>query len=319
MSSYLIRRLLLIIPTFILVTVTVFCAVRFVPGSVVDQMMAEMGGGAGDEEATRAELEAALGLDTPVLIQYEHWVTGIFRGDLGKSLRTNESVLQLIIHKIPVSFELGFLALIIGLIIAIPIGIYAGIRQDTGVDYLGRTVAILFISLPAFWLATMVIVYPSIWWGWSPPVQYIPFTEDPVRNLEQFIIPAVLMGMSMSGTTMRMTRTMMLEVLRQDYVRTAWAKGLRERVVVFRHAFRNALIPVITIIGMTLPTLIGGSVIMEQIFTLPGIGRLLVDALNQRNYPIISGVNLVIASAVLFINLAVDLSYSFINPRIRYQ
>jgi peptide/nickel transport system permease protein len=319
MRAYIIRRLFLMIPTFILVTVTVFCVVRFIPGSVIDQMMAGMGGGAGEEKVTRAELESALGLDIPIHVQYGRWLAGIFRGDLGKSIWTNAPVTQEIIHRLPVSIELGIIALIIGLIIAIPIGIYSGIRQDTVGDYGGRTVAILFISLPTFWVGTMVMVYPSIWLGWSPPVQYIPFADNPTRNLAQFVIPATIMGMQMSGTTMRMTRTMMLEVLRQDYIRTAWSKGLRERVVVIRHALRNALIPVVTIVGMMLPILIAGSVIMEQIFCLPGVGRLLVEALNKRNYPIISGVNLFVASAILLINLAVDLSYAYINPRIRYR
>jgi len=307
------------IPTFILVTVTVFCVVRFIPGSVIDQMLAEMGGRAGEEKLTRAELEAALGLDTPIHIQYGHWLMGVFRGDLGKSLWTKVPVGEEIIARLPISLELGLLALGIGLLIALPVGIYSGIRQDTIGDYIGRTVAILFISLPTFWVGTMVVVYPSIWLGWSPPVQYIPFAENPLENLAQFVIPASIMGMYMSGTTMRMTRTMMLEVLRQDYIRTAWSKGLRETAIVTGHALRNALIPVITIVGMMLPILIGGSVIMEQIFCLPGIGRLLVEALNKRNYPIISGVNLFVAFATLIINLLVDLSYAYINPRIRYR
>jgi len=244
---------------------------------------------------------------------------GVFRGDLGKSLWTKVPVGEEIIARLPISLELGLLALGIGLLIALPIGIYSGIRQDTIGDYIGRTVAILFISLPTFWVGTMVVVYPSIWLGWSPPVQYIPFAENPLENLAQFVITASIMGMYMSGTTMRMTRTMMLEVLRQDYIRTAWSKGLRETAIVTGHALRNALIPVITIVGMMLPILIGGSVIMEQIFCLPGIGRLLVEALNKRNYPIISGVNLFVAFATLIINLLVDLSYAYINPRIRYR
>jgi peptide/nickel transport system permease protein len=165
----------------------------------------------------------------------------------------------------------------------------------------------------------MVVVFPASWWGWSPPVQYVPITQDFGSNLQQFIIPSVIMGMVMSGTSMRMTRTMMLEVLRQDYIRTAWAKGLRERVVVIRHALRNALIPVVTIIGMQIPVLLGGSVIMEQIFSLPGMGRFMIDALNRRDYPIISGINLCMASVILCVNLTVDLTYSFLDPRIKFR
>jgi len=211
------------------------------------------------------------------------------------------------------------MALLIAMLIAIPIGVYSAIRQDTWRDYMGRTFAILSISLPGFWIGTMVVVFPSIWWNWSPPVEYIPLAENPIGNIKQFILPASIMGMHMSGTTMRMTRTMMLEVLRQDYIRTAWASGLTERAIIVRHALKNALIPVITIIGAMIPVLIGGSVIMEQIFCLPGIGRFLVEAINMRDYIVISGINVVMATVVLSNNLVVDLTYAFLDPRIRYK
>jgi peptide/nickel transport system permease protein len=211
------------------------------------------------------------------------------------------------------------MAAIIALLISIPIGVYSAIRQDTWGDYLGRTIAILAISLPSFWIATIIIVFPAIYFNWSPEMEYIPFFENPVRNLIQFIVPAAIMGMVMSGTTMRMTRTMMLEVLRQDYIRTAWSKGLKERTVIIRHALKNALIPIVTIMGMMLPILIGGSVIMEQVFSLPGIGRWTIEAIGQRDYPVISGINLVIATVILAANLMVDLTYSWIDPRIRYR
>jgi len=203
--------------------------------------------------------------------------------------------------------------------VALPIGIWSAIRQDTWGDYAGRTFAILAISLPGFWLATMVIVYPSIWWGWSPSMEYIPFTKDPMGNFIQFIIPAVILGLVFSGGTMRMIRTMMLEVLRQDYIRTAWSKGLNERTVIMRHALKNALIPVVTIVGAQLPILVGGAVVEEQIFALPGVGRYLIDAINRRDYPIISGVNLIIATVILFSNLLIDLIYAWLDPRIQYQ
>jgi len=318
MRAYIVRRLFLMVPTFLLVTVTVFCLARFVPGSVIDQMMAGMGSAAG-ADITRAELEKDLGLDQPIHVQYGRWLGGLIRGDLGTSLWERTPVVEEIANRLPVSIELGVLALVVGLLIAFPVGIYSGIRQDTAGDYVGRTIAILFISLPSFWVGTLIVVYPSIWFGWSPEIRYIPFLDDPLRNLGQFIIPAVIMGMVMSGTTMRMTRTMMLEVLRQDYIRTAWSKGLRERVVVMRHALKNALIPVITITGMQLPVLIGGSVIMEQIFVLPGIGLLMVEALNKRNYPIISGINVMMATAILLINLLVDLTYAYLDPRVQYR
>jgi len=318
MRAYIIRRLLLMIPTFLLVTLTIFFLLRAVPGNVIDLMVAQSGS-AGGGQMTRANLERSLGFDVPVHVQYIKWMWGIFHGDFGKHVWTRTPILDDILHRLPVSFELGFLALATALIIALPLGIFSAIRQDTGRDYLGRTIAILFISVPSFWTATLVVVYPSVWWDWSPEVQYIPLFKDPLRNLAQFIIPAIIMGMVMSGTAMRMTRTMMLEVLRQDYIRTAWSKGLRERTVVIRHALKNALIPVVTVVGMEVPVLIAGSVILETIFNLPGIGQLLIQALGQRDYPAISGINVFMAAFVLLINLVVDLTYAYLDPRIQYH
>ena len=219
----------------------------------------------------------------------------------------------------PVTIELGVLSILIGLVIALPVGIYSAIRQDTATDYVGRTVAVIGLATPNFWLAIMVMLYPAIWWGWAPSVELITFEEDPLGNLGMFLIPAVILGTAMSAATMRMTRTMMLEVFRQDYIRTAWSKGLRERVVVMRHAVKNALIPVVTLVGLQLPLLIGGSVILEQILVLPGIGRMFVDALDQRDYPVVSAINLIFATAVLVINLMIDVIYAFLDPRVRYQ
>jgi peptide/nickel transport system permease protein len=270
-----------------------------------------------------------LGLDVPIWKQYLRWLglwqqkdgtfAGVFEGDLGKSLWSERNIRDEIFKRIPISLELGIIAIITGLLIAFPIGIYSAIRQDTAGDYLGRSFAIFCIAVPGFWIGTMVFVFPSMWWHWTPQVVYYPITQNFWANLKQFIIPGILMGMVMSGTTMRMTRTMMLEVLRQDYIRTAWSKGLRESVVVVRHALKNALIPVVTIIGLQLPVLIGGSVIMEQIFVLPGMGRLLLDSLSSRDYPVVSGINLVLASVILVVNLLVDMTYAWLDPRIRYR
>ena len=221
--------------------------------------------------------------------------------------------------RIPVTFELGLMAILIALLISFPVGIYSAIRQDTGGDYLTRSIAIIFISVPAFWTGTMIMIFPALWWGWSPPVMLIPFHEDPIGNLQMFIVPAVLNGMLLSGVNMRMMRTMMLEVLRQDYIRTAWSKGLRERAVVIRHALKNALIPVVTIIGLQMPVMIGGTVILEQIFCLPGVGRLLLEAITQRDYPVVSGIMLFFATAILIINLLVDLTYAYLDPRVSYR
>jgi peptide/nickel transport system permease protein len=192
-------------------------------------------------------------------------------------------------------------------------------RQDTAGDYIGRSFSILMLAVPSFWMGTMVMVFPSIWWGWSPEVKFVPFRESPLQNLSQMILPAIILGTSLSAVTMRLTRTMMLEVLRQDYIRTAWAKGLSEKLVVSRHALRNALIPVVTLIGLQAELLIGGAVIMEQIFVIPGMGLLLLDAVNQRDYPVITGVFLIVGVAVMVINLLIDLSYGLLDPKVRYR
>ena len=321
MRAYLIRRLLLIIPTLWILTIMVFLAVRFLPGDVVDAMVAEMetwsaAGGAIDREA----LEQMLGLDVPVHVQYGRWMGGILlRGSFGESLTGHWAIEERIIGRLPVTLELGFLAIVIGLVIALPVGIYSAIRQDTAADYVGRTVAVIGIATPNFWLGIMVMLYPAIWWGWSPSVELIPFKEDPLGNLGMFLIPSLILGTAMSAATMRLTRTMMLEVLRQDYIRTAWSKGLKERVIIIRHAIKNAFIPVLTLIGMQLPLLVGGSVILEEIFVLPGIGRMFVAALNARDYPVVSAINLLLAIVVLLSSLLIDMLYPYLDPRIRYE
>ena len=330
MRSYVIRRLLLIIPTLILVTIIVFLTVRFVPGSLIDLLASQQAGAeVADPEVIADQIRHDLGLDQPIFKQYMRWLgvwqnddgtfVGILQGDLGKSLWTNRPILEDIADKIPISLELGIIAITTALLIAFPIGIYSAIRQDTASDYVGRSIAIFFMAVPGFWLATMIIVFPSVWWGWIPPVDYTPITENFTENIKQFIIPSILMGMVMSGVTMRMTRTMMLEVLRQDYIRTAWSKGLRERIVVIRHALKNALIPVVTVIGLQLPVVISGTVIMEQIFNLPGMGRFMIESLSRRDYSVISGINIVMGSVILIGNLLTDLTYSFLDPRIRYR
>ena len=318
MKAYVIRRLLLILPTLFILSILVFLSVRFIPGDVVDVMSLSMDGVVGSID--REALERRLGLDVPVHVQYGRWMGGILlRGSLGESLLGRGAVKERIIERLPVTLELGLIAILIGLVIALPVGIYSAVRQDTLGDYAGRSVAIFGLATPNFWLALMVLIFPSIWWNWAPPLRLFPFSEDPLAHIGAFLIPGLILGTGLSAATMRMTRTMMLEVLRQDYVRTAWAKGLRERVVVVRHAMKNALIPVITLIGLQLPILIGGSVIIETLFNLPGLGSLLIDSLSMRDYPMVSGVNLIFASFILFINLLIDLLYAYLDPRIRYQ
>jgi peptide/nickel transport system permease protein len=320
-SAYIIRRLLLMIPTLLLVTIIVFLASRLIPGDVIDQMVVQMG----DVRVTKRTVDEIkesirheLGLDLPMYVQYGRWLGGVLRGDLGNSLWNGVPTGKTLLEKFPVTFELGLLAAVIALIIALPIGIYSAIRQDTVGDYVARSFAIACIALPSFWLGTMVMIYPSRFLAWSPPIGYVSFFKDPIKNLSVMLIPAIILGMVLSGNTMRMTRTMMLEVLRQDYIRTAWSKGLRERAVILRHALKNAFIPVVTIIGLQIPVLIGGSVVIEQIFVMPGVGRFLLETLNHRDYPALSAINLLMASTVLIINLLVDLSYAYLDPRVRY-
>ncbi len=317
MRAHIIRRLLLVIPTLFILSILVFLSVRFIPGDVIDVMQGRLGGLG---QVDRAALERMLGLDQPVYVQYGRWLGDILlHGSLGRSLMGDWLVEEKIVGRLPVTIELGVLSIVIGLSIALPVGIYSAIRQDTAVDYAGRSIAILGLATPNFWLALMVMIYPAIWWGWSPPMRLITFSEDPLGNLGMFLIPSLILGTYLAAATMRMTRTMMLEVLRQDYIRTAWSKGLKERVVVVRHAVKNVLIPVVTMIGLQLPILVGGAVIIENIFNLPGLGRLMLVALNDRDFPVVAGINLVFGSAVMGINLMIDLVYAVLDPRVRYQ
>ena len=317
MGAYILRRLLALIPTLILASIIVFVTIRMIPGDVIDLMLSQNDIGA--DKLSRDQLIKALGLDRSMPEQYFRWIAAVVQGDLGNSLWRATPVLDEVLDRLPVTFELGLMALIIGLLIALPVGVYSAMRQDTATDLAARSGAILLLAVPNFWMGTMVVVFPSIWWGWSPEVNYVKFTDDPWQNMKQMIVPALVLGTSLSAVTMRMTRTMMLEVLRQDYIRTAWAKGLQERVVVMRHAVRNALIPVVTLIGLQAPLLIGGAVIIEQIFVLPGMGLMMLDAVNQRDYPVITGVFLVVGLSVMLINLIVDLSYGLLDPRVRHQ
>ena len=335
MRAYLTRRLLLIIPTLFILSVLVFLSVRFIPGDTIDAMVSRLARSGVDlSNLNREALEHALGLDVPAYVQYGRWIgvlptpdaytgeshfKGILQGTLGESLVGDWKIEEGIIERLPLTIELGILALVIGLVIALPVGIYSAIRQDTAADYVGRTAAIIGMSTPNFWLALMVMLYPALWWNWSPPMEYIPFVEDPLGNIGMLIIPSLILGTAGAAGTMRLTRTMMLEVLRQDYIRTARAKGLKERVVVLRHALKNAFIPVVTVVGMELPMLVGGAVIIENIFNLPGLGRLFVIALADRNYPVVSGINLVFGTAVMGANLVTDLIYPYLDPRIRYR
>lgn len=317
MQRYIARRLLLMIPTLFGVTFIVFIMVRAVPGDVVDLIAGDFG--AADPEA-KAALRKEFSLDDNIALQYVNWVGDILRFDMGKSIISDRAVTDELSHRMPVTFELSFLAILVSLTIAIPIGIMSAIRQDSWIDYVGRSFAIGLLAIPGFWIALVLITMAGRYFNWGvPPRSYIAFTENPISNLKALAMPALILGSGLSGGVMRFTRSAMLETLRQDYIRTAWAKGLPERAIIIRHALRNALIPVITVVGLQLPILVGGTVIIETVYSIPGMGRYYVSSVNSLDYPPIQAINIVVALVVVFANFGVDLLYSVLDPRIRYN
>lgn len=313
MQHYILRRILLLVPTLLLISVFVFGLVRFVPGDVLTILLGEQKLAATD----RAQLAAKLGLDRPMYQQYFTWAGGVVKGNLGESLFTGRPVRSDIFAKFVVTARLAFLAVLISLCIALPIGVLSAVKQDSPLDYLGRSFAVLGLSMPAFWVATMIVVYGSIWFSYSPPLRYSALSDNPLAAMKEMLLPALVLGLAFSATLMRMTRTMLLEVLRQDYIRTARAKGLRGSAVVVRHALRNGLVPVVTIMGLQLAGLLGGAVVIESVFNIPGSGRLLVQSVGLRDYPVIQGIALFQCLLVVLMNLLVDLSYGLLDPRIR--
>jgi peptide/nickel transport system permease protein len=312
MRKYVVQRLLLMVPTVLFVSMVIFSLIRLIPGDVT-QIMVENFKYADDTK----ELKRQLGLDQPIPVQYARWLWGVVRGDFGTSIWTKRSIGDELKTRFPVSLELGLYAMLVSVALAIPVGVLAAIRQDTWIDYVLRTFSIIFLSVPGFWLATLVVVLPSLWWQKSPLLPWAYFHEDPLRNLLVLTTPALILGVDRAAALMRMTRSQMLEVLRQDYVRTAWAKGLRERRVVLRHALKNALIPVVTIVGLQVPVILGGSLIMESIFNLPGMGQFLINVINQRDYPMLQAITVVFTVTVLAVNLVVDIIYAYLDPRVR--
>jgi peptide/nickel transport system permease protein len=311
---YVLRRLALAIPTLVLVSVIVFSMMRFMPGDVVIRMV-EGHAYAPTIEALRKEL----GLDRPAHVQYVEWIGGILlRGDFGNSYWTRQPILDEFVARFPVTIELAALTILVSVVIGVLVGIVSAVRQDTVSDYVGRVLAILALSVPYFGLAVLVVVLPSIYFKWTPVWTYVSFTTDPLENLKIMSVPAFVFGITRAGPIMRITRSALLEVMRQDYIRTAWSKGLPERRIVLRHGLKNALIPVVTLVGLQMPLYIGGSVIIEAIFRLPGVGLFFFEALTRLDYPVVQSVNLIIAALVVGLNLAIDLTYAFLDPRIRY-
>ena len=315
MRRYIINRILLIIPTIFIVSVLVFSISRLIPGSVVELMANEQGYGFDADE-----VREMLGLDLPIYVQYYEYVKGIIiYGDFGESLWSGAPVAEELLDRLPVSAQLGIMALCFTLMMGVPIGIVSALKQDSALDYILRSWAIGGLSIPGFWVSILLMTFGAIWFQWMPPMRFTPFLESPWESIMQMITPALLLSIAMAAGIMRMTRTMMLEVMREDYIRTAQSKGLSHWTVVVRHALKNALIPVVTIIGMQVTLLVGGTVVMENIFSLPGMGRLMLMAITQRDYPVIQGVNLVICTVIICMNVVVDLTYGFLDPRIRYR
>ena len=316
MYKYVIRRLLLAVPVLLLSSLIVFSLMRVMPGDALIALMGESGN-VGDKEL--AKLRKDLGLDKPYHEQYLLWLWQMVTFNPGHSIFTNEPIPVALKKAIPVTVELAALAMVLGLVIAIPIGVISATKQDQASDYVGRVVAVSGLSMPDFWLGTLVITFAAIWFHWIPPIGYASLWDDPLRNLQQFLLPAAVLGFRLSAATMRMTRSTVLEVLKEDYVRTAWAKGLAGRIVVYKHALKNALIPVVTIVGGQLGVLLAGTVVVETIFALPGMGRLTVEAILYRDYPIVQTNVMLVAGTLVTLNLVVDLTYAWLDPRIRYR
>jgi peptide/nickel transport system permease protein len=313
-KQYVLRRVALAVPTLVLVSVIVFSMMRLMPGDVVIRMV-EGHAYAPTIDALRKEL----GLDRPAHVQYFEWIGNILlRGDFGNSYWTRQPILDEFVQRFPVTLELAALTIAVSVVIGILVGIVSAVRQDTVSDYVGRVLAILALSVPYFGLAVLVVVLPSIYFKWTPVWTYVAFTEDPLANLKIMIVPALVFGVTRAGPIMRIMRSALLDVMRQDYIRTAWSKGLPERAIVLRHALKNAMIPVVTLVGLQTPLYIGGSVIIEAIFRLPGVGLFFFEALTRLDYPVVQSVNLIVAAMVVGLNLAIDLTYALLDPRIRY-
>jgi peptide/nickel transport system permease protein len=313
-KQYVLRRVALAVPTLLLVSIMVFLLMRLMPGDVVTRMVEGQG-----YAPTLAALRHDLGLDRPMHVQYVDWLGNIvLHGDFGRSYWTRQPILEEFVRRFPVTLELALLTILVSVVIGVLAGIVSAARQDSAADYLSRVLAILALSVPYFGLAVLVVVLPSIWFKWTPVWTYVRFTADPIANLKIMLVPALVFGVTRAGPIMRIMRSALLEVLRQDYIRTAWSKGLSERKVVLRHALKNAMIPVISLLGLQMPLYIGGSVIIEAVFRLPGIGLFFFEALGKLDYPVVQSVNLIIAAMVVGLNLLVDLTYAYLDPRIRY-
>jgi peptide/nickel transport system permease protein len=316
MGQYIIRRLLLAIPVLVAVSILVFGGTRVVPGDICLIVVGSV------ESVTEEQcdlIDHDLGLDKPVVQQYFTWVGNVLTGDLGRSMVQRRPVLEVMSDRIPTTVELALLASILAIVVALPIGVFSALKQDKLPDILARFVTIGWLSMPSFWVGTMLVTLPAIWWGYATPVPYVQFWVDPLKNLEQMYLPTIALALALSATIARLTRSSMLEVLRQDYVRTARAKGLHERVVLSKHALKNAMLPVITLIGIQLGFLLSGTVVLEFLFALPGLGTLLIESVITKDFAAVQGLVLFFSVIIIVINIAVDLSYALFDPRVRFS
>jgi peptide/nickel transport system permease protein len=318
MWQYVTKRVLLMIPTLIGAALVIFLLMNIVPGDIA---LLIIGGDQGGDINPRelAKLRAQLGLDQPLYIQFFSWLWDVVRLDFGKSLWTGAPIMEELWIRLPLSLEVAILATIISTIIAIPLGTIAAIRQDTWVDYVVRVISIGGLAIPSFWMGILIILFLVIFFEWGPPLEFVSLTEDPWENFKQLVWPIVSVGYRYAAVTTRMTRSTVLEVMREDYIRTAWSKGLQERIIVMKHALKNALLPVITIVGTEFAFLIGGLVVTETVFTLNGVGRFMVDAIAHRDIPVVQTLVLLIAFIFVFVNLITDLLYAWLDPRISYR
>jgi peptide/nickel transport system permease protein len=314
MTQYVAKRLLAGIPVLLVISILIFAGVRVIPGDVCRIVLQS-------PEVDQAQcdvLYARLGLDKPFIEQYLSWITNVVQGDFGKSLISDRAVWSQIQGRLGVTIELSLLSVLLAVGVGIPVGVYSALRQDKAADYILRVLTIGWLSMPSFWIATLLITFPAKWWGYAAPVAYQSFFSDPLNNIEKLLLPALSLSLTLAGGVARITRSTMLEVLRQDYIRTARAKGLNERVVLSRHALKNAMLPVITVLGLQLGALLGGTVIIESVYALPGLGTLLLGSVTLKDFPQIQGIVLFFAVVVVLLNLIVDVSYGWFDPRVRY-
>ena len=314
MVEFLVQRIAISAVTLLVISLIVFTGVRLIPGDP-----ARVLAGTDADESGLEEIRQKYGLKDPIPVQYLRWIGLALRGDLGESIRTREPVVRLVAQKLPITLELACAALGVALLIAIPAGVFAAVRRNSSWDYLMSGVSLCGLSVPNFWLGIMLILLFSVRLRWLPASGFVSLFQDPLGNVQRMLMPAAVLGTALAAVLMRQTRNSMIEVLSADYVRTAYSKGLATGAVVFRHAIRNGLIPVVTILGLQMGALISGAVVTEQIFVVPGFGRLIVEAVFTRDYPVVQGVVLITASAYVLINLLVDVSYSLLNPRIRVR